>query len=121
MNELENKENDAKQIEELLANLGMQENTEKNENGSPVSFRLGKTNITGGKPRPYLIKFQEKKFKFDFLKKWEKLKENNLWAKPDLTIKQQEENRQLFLQLKQRKEKGEDVIIKRGKIVPRNQ
>ena len=88
--------------------------------------RLGRPTAGNQKPLPLLIQLSSLDFKHDILKNAKKLKylhqENNLkvFIAPDLTPQQQAQQRELRVELKQRKDNGEDVFIKQGKIVNRS-
>ena len=103
----------------MLERFHLLDKPEKFDNGKPVFFRLGKTK-TANKVRPILIKFTDKTSKFSLLKKWKELKEINLWAQPDMTKKQKEDNQRLVGELKRRREEGENVVISKGKIIERS-
>ena len=42
------------------------------------------------------------------------------YVKPDLTLKQQETEKALLVEVKRRRELGEDVVIKKGVVVMRS-
>ena len=44
----------------------------------------------------------------------------NLWAQPDMTKKQREDNQRLVGELKRCREEGENVVISKGKIIERS-
>jgi hypothetical protein len=89
------------------------------------SVRLGRQTLTHvNKPRLLRITCSSVEAKFEMLKKAISLRRSDeykgIYINPDLTAKQQQEARDLRTELKVRRENGEDVIIRRGKIVNRN-
>ena len=117
MEENENVEKDVEKISQLLEPFQLKNKIKIQENEIPRVFRLGKP--VPEKPRPMLITFTDKVSKISFLKKWKELKEINMWAQADMTLKQREKNRELIMECKRRNEAGENVKISRGKIVQR--
>jgi len=84
--------------------------------------RLGKHKENS--PRPILVTMADETSKWKCLKQAPKLRKDtkfsNVYISPDLTLKERQENKKLYLELKSRREKGEkDLMIKRGKIVTR--
>lgn len=76
---------------------------------------------TNNKKRPLLIKCETYDDKIKVLQNSNKLRiintNNKISIKPDLTKLQQSEQKALYTEFKTRKEDGEDIIIKKGKIV----
>ena len=83
--------------------------------------RIGK--INGSRPRLLLVKCKDTRQKFDVLRLSKNLRKNsnfrNVYINPDLTVTERNRDRQLREELRQRRSKGEDVFIKHGKIVKR--
>lgn len=132
----ERKNKDAACIDEICEVLQI-----KSENGERVEIaqqqqnqhklvelrRLGKIR-EDGKARPLLVRFDnaEKTMRDNLLYKSRDLKQcndndyrKNVYIKRDLTKNQLESERKLRDELRSRKEKGEEVVIRDGKIVPR--
>ena len=91
------------------------------------ALRLGKRREIGDKPRPLLIKFESPAEKWAILKKAKELKNfrhpklGRVIIAPDLTPKEQEKDRTMRKQLKDKQEKGEQGwYIKNGKLVQQN-
>lgn len=86
--------------------------------------RIGKKPNFSGKPRALIITLKDEKYKGKIFTECKKIRElpdnhtyHNVHIKNDLTKLQQEEEKLLFAELKRRREAGEIVKIKRGKIV----
>lgn len=85
-------------------------------------FRLGKR--TENKSRPLLVRLQDSQARKYILKNAKSLRNSssykNVYVSPDLTPKERKLNKQLYQELKYRKDHGEkDLIIRNGKIVSR--
>jgi len=82
--------------------------------------RLGRRNENN---RPLLVIMREKDKKYEILSNASKLRNaqeeehRKVYISPDLTIKQREENKKLREELKRRRENGENLYIKGGKLV----
>jgi hypothetical protein len=92
-----------------------------------ISFKRIGTKLKD-KPRPLIVNFKDFNDKMSVLKAAKNLKnlakENSLSKvsiQPDLTKQQQEEGKRLYVELQKRREDGEDVIIRSGKIIQRDQ
>ena len=114
----------AKHDVKLLKKLSSEINgLEIKENDIDSSFRVGKK--TAGKVRPLCIRFVSTSVKARVLRNGKELRNSSEeWKKkvyiaPDLTRTQRTENKRLYEELKARRDKEEDVVIKNGKIVPR--
>lgn len=88
--------------------------------------RKGRT--VDGKPRIVVVKFHENDTnkRLNILRNAKNLKnlinENPLkkiYIKPDLTWRQQQKDKDLRAEVKRRRENNEDVVIKKGEVVPR--
>ena len=83
------------------------------------TYRLGRK-ITD-KTRPLLIPLPDISTKRQLLKLSKTLKDseawNNIFISPDLTPMEREEGKKLKDELRRRRNEGEDVNIRRGKIV----
>ena len=100
----------------LIRDLGL-------ASGIIQSFRrIGK--ITDSKPRLLLITCRTAEQKFAFLRVAKRLRNmesyRRIFVNPDETEKQREISKQLREELNQRKKNEEDVVIFRGKVVPRS-
>ena len=112
----ERKQWDVEKVEQLFGELCDFEN-------SVVSsvFRIGKMNSS----RPRLLKVicRDADAKRSLLRKAKDLRDSsifrNVYLNPDMTPMQQEENKRLRLELKTRRNLGEDVIIRQGRIAGR--
>ena len=87
--------------------------------------RLGLMNHTHNqKPRPLLITLKTITMKRDILSKAKTLRTsvqfNKVFIAPDMTPAEREQNRRLTAELKQRRQQGEYVIIKRGEVMSGN-
>ena len=85
LKESEDQEN-FEDLTNVLSDLQLSESIERNQKKEIAIFRLGKT-VIPGKPRPILIKFKETEGKLSLLNGWRELKEKNLWAQRDMTVK----------------------------------
>lgn len=110
-------EHDKMIIKELSSKLDM-------ENIEVKSNRIGKH--VEGKQRPILLKFNQTDEKIKYLKNAYKLKNiekenviSRAVIKQDLTKKQLEKEKALVEEMNRKKAKGEDVFIRRGKILKR--
>ena len=84
--------------------------------------RLGKQRKESS--RPLLVSMSDEASKWLCLKHAPKLRNDtkfrNVYLSPDLTLKEREASKKLYLELKGRRERGEkDLVIKHGKIVKR--
>ena len=85
-------------------------------------IRLGKTK-NREKERPILIKMKTERVCYEILKKNNILRNSNdreynrVTFRKDMTVRQREMNRKLTEELKMRRNKGENVKIKNGKII----
>ena len=110
---------DDDQIESIFTNLGATA-----EKLRPMKFfRLGRRS---GRPRPIKLlfsSFEEKQSVLRAAPLLSRLQPSNplrrIYIKPDMSLREQAEERKLRSELKERKEQGEDVTIRNGKIVSR--
>lgn len=111
--------NDSQLVKEIISEVGI---------SSSINFdgikRLGKS--VGDKSRPIVITVNDIKQKLQILKSAKKLRNTDAHSKyhkvyinSDLTKQQLAEGKILRAELKRRKDGGEDVVIRRGYIVPR--
>lgn len=125
------KEKERKKTNIILFNLTETENEDENVKNIVTALeipdaviestkRLGRKTITG-KPRPLIISFDNRANKYEALKKSRALrnidKYKHVVVKPDMTKLEQLKDRALVSELKQRRDAGENVKIKRGKII----
>jgi gas vesicle protein len=108
-------ESDARTVSELFQVLDVTPS-------SPLQIkRIGK--IITGRPRLLKLQFTSQSVRDLALRKSNRLratKFGNVYLNKDLTIMQQKEQRILLQELKERRKNNEDVAIKGGKIVQRN-
>ena len=89
-------------------------------------FRLGsRRHGNNSRPRPIKVVFETELGRDDFLHAAQSLRKHDtggsfrgVFVKPDLSPREQEIDKNLRDELRARKERGERVIIRRGKIVP---
>lgn len=113
----EGKECDLKLIQKLASELGVH-NFEVSD-----CFRLGRR---GQKPRPVKVTCRFSHQRSDLLRYAPQIRRldptfgfQKTFIKPDLSPKEQEANRQLRQELAMRREMGESVMIRGGRVVPR--
>ncbi len=88
-------------------------------------IRLGKPREGPGKPRPLRIRVKDQNTKSTILRNSPKLKSvpdpkvNSIFINPDLTLMQRDDDKKLRDECKSRRDAGEDVIIRAGKVIPR--
>ena len=83
--------------------------------------RLGKRKADKTKPRPIKITLPDSEMKKQIFRGCKNLRDSdykNISVQNDLTFEEREANFKLRQELKERKDKGEDVCIFRGKIIP---
>ena len=84
-------------------------------------IRLGKKDEN--KMRPLLIKVTDTKEKWYILGKAKNLRDSEKYSKifisKDMTIEERQKDKELRAELKERKENGEDCLIKNGRVVKR--
>ena len=120
----ERKEWDKSNTVKLLTHLGIiAENAGVSyEDVVTTSYRVGRHRPDGNRLLKVVCKDQAAKK--DILGKAKELRSNstyrNVYINPDLTPMQQEESKRLRTELRSRRDKGEDVIIRRGKIISRS-
>lgn len=90
------------------------------------TLRLGRNNASIN-PKPILVTLSDSKDKFNILRVAKNLRMlptddncKNVYISPDLTKQQQQENKLLRIELLRRRDAGEDVIIRKNKVVLRN-
>lgn len=107
---------DMEQVEALFGNL-----VDLNENVVKAIYRIGNTN--SAKPRLLKVVCRDVYTKRDLLSKAKNLrsepKYQNVYLNTDLTQLQQKENKKLREELQRRRNAGEDVVIRYGKVVSR--
>ena len=85
-------------------------------------IRLGKSNLENH-TRSVLVKVYNEKEKWRIIGKAKNLQYseyfNNVYITKDMTVKERSENKTLRIELKERRENGEDVLIKNEEIVRR--
>ena len=101
-----------------------EEQTGEEENRHDIGKEKGKQE---DRPRPLIVKFKDTRMKWDVMKNVKKLKYMNkpgfskMSIVPDLTRKEREVDRELRMEIKDRREKGEvGLYIHKGKICKRN-
>lgn len=107
----EREEFDGERFKEIADTLGVA------NVGWSHSFRLGK--VQSNKPRPLRVKITEPEKKSQLLRRSKNLRNSlyrNVFIKHDLTLLQQANERKLRIELKERRDRNEDVRIYRGKI-----
>lgn len=83
--------------------------------------RIGKAGKDGTRMSKVVLNTVDKRR--EILKHAKSLKNyphGNIFIKPDLTLRQQSQQRELWRQIKERRDRGEDVYINRGKIMSRH-
>ena len=82
-------------------------------------FRIGKNNSSG--PRLLKVICRDSDSKRSLLRKSKDLRDStkykNVYINPDLTPTQQRENKRLRQELRARRDRGEDVVIRRGQVI----
>lgn len=110
----ERKENDLTIVKSLLSKL----DSSKDMTVSAV-FRIGK--LTSSRPRLLKVVCSDAELKRSILSKSKDLRNlhqyKNIYINPDLTPLQQAQNKKLREELRARRNLGEDVTIRHGKIV----
>lgn len=112
----ERKEKDIEKLSELFEEIGV-------DVFSPQEVsRVGRIDST--KPRPIRFKCRDTELRAQILRNSRKLKNSTrfryTFINPDLTFSQRKMNSELRLELKMRKENGENVTIRRGKVIDLN-
>ena len=112
----ERKKNDADQLTFLSEVLNLQQVDMHH------FHRLGRGNsLNAGVSRPLLVKLNSIADKVLFLKSSSTLKKfpqyRSVFIHPDLTRMQQNKRKQLRLELRGRRDRGEDVVISRNRVV----
>lgn len=79
-----------------------------------------------GRPRIVKVKFKNLHSRRKFLSGFRDARSAvagtaESWARPDLTFRQRIRDRELRGELKRRRDNGEEVVIRRGAIISRNQ
>ena len=112
----ESNEHDLALIKSLSSKLGVQHLQVRN------CFRLGQR--TNARPRPIKLTCQNSEQRLFLLRSAFRIPKldaslgfSRVFVKPDLTRKEQEAERQLHLELKMRREAGEDIRIRDGCII----
>ena len=83
--------------------------------------RFGRKKNDKTKPRPIKVTLPDGDMKLQIFRGCRNLKDSdykNISVQNDLTAEEREANYKLRQELRDRKEKGEEVIIFRGKIIP---
>lgn len=108
---------DHEQVTDLLSTLGCATNFKR-------CFRIG---VQGSRPRPTKIifdKFEERQTVVKSASSLSRLDRDHafrrVYIKPDMTADQLAQDKRLQRLLKERRDGGEDVILRRGRIVPRS-
>ena len=114
----ERKAADKEKIKKLLGDL----DDHWDEDVTEQVHRIG--NNTSKGPRLIRVTCGEKSVKRDILQRAKQLRNlpayTNVYINPDLTIRQREENKRLRNEFKARKSRGENVMIRNGKVVERS-
>ena len=105
----EEKENDKKEVEELIREILPDESI-----GVYDPIRLGRRNI-GNRPRLLRVSVKDEKAKWSIIKNAHKLNQNNrrqhkIYINPDATQKEREEYKKLKEELERRKAEGETYL-----------
>ena len=112
----ERKQWDKSHVEEIFKDLG-----ELNNDHISHIFRIG--NLNSKRPRLLRIVCSDIKTKSAVLLRAKTLRSmpqhENVYINPDMTPMQQEQNKRLREEFKCRRSQGEDIVIRRGKIVPK--
>ena len=110
----ERKQSDKSKINHIFHNL-----TKWDGHMATSISRIGKQRSEGS--RILKIVCEDEKVKWEILGRAKLLRKmptfQNVYINPDLTPKQQDEAKKLRMELRLRRDEGEDVIIRRGKIV----
>lgn len=116
------KEWDKSKTSQLLTHLGIPTEDACYEDMVTTIYRVGRERSDGNRLLKIVCKDQPAKR--DILRKAKELRSNsiyqNVYINPDLTPMQQEESKRIRSELRSRRDKGENVIIRRGKIVSRS-
>ena len=88
-------------------------------------FRLGSRRSHESRPRPLKIVFEDQHERDEFVRGALNLRKSDssgnfrgIFVKPDLSPREQEADKRLRSELHRRRENGERVVIRRGRIVP---
>ena len=108
---------DAEKVKDLVFSLGI-------ENFTPGKVsRIGR--ISGSRGRLLRFKCPTVDDKLALLRSSKKLRDhttyNGVFINPDLTITQRKQNREIRIELKRRREAGESVIIRHGRVIDRSE
>lgn len=111
----ERKERDRNKVLEIAAELCV------DGFGVEDCHRFGKIDL--GRPRLLSVTCSDKASKLNILRSARNLRGideyRHCYINPDLTLMQRNANKKLLLELKEKRNRGLDVIIKRGRVVPR--
>lgn len=81
--------------------------------------RMGQPKKAADKPRPVIIGLTTERRKQEILRKCNLLKNTNISVQQDLTIEARTQRKVLVNKMKEEKNKGNDVVIRRNKLVVR--
>ena len=113
------REHDNNQLNDLLSTLNLDHQVEMTR-----SFRLGKKGTRARPIKVILNSPTSKSLLFKSAPRLSKLSDNHqfkrVYIKNDLTLRQREQDSFLRLELKRRRDNGEDACIRKGKIVLRS-
>lgn len=108
-------------VDELVSEVGMEDEVKIKR-----VFRLGTVRPNSTRPRPVKIVLESEHQKSSLVRASYQLRKlppdhryRNVYVNNDLTPEQQNAERFLRFQLKQRRDQGDDVFVRRGKIVSR--
>ena len=111
------KSDDSKRVSDLATDAGISNFQVRD------CYRLG-AKVSAGKPRPLKLLGLNNEVKTQFLRKARRISEisndsnfGRIFIKNDLTPRQQERERELLAELRARRLRGENVFLRRGKIV----
>ena len=120
-NEEEQIENDKKEIKKLLQKTNPELTAEIDDVlDKQKTYRLGKRREENARPRPIKIQLPDEDIKKQIFRGCRNLRQsayNHVSIQNDLTKDEQEKNYRLRQELKQRREKGEQVCIFNGQII----
>ena len=120
-NEEEQIQNDKKELKKLFQKTNPELNAEiQNVLDKNKSFRLGKKKDGVNRPRPIKVELPDEDMKKQIFRGCRNLKQSefaHISIQNDLTKEEQERNFKMRQELKQRRERGEEVCIFNGQII----
>ena len=113
----ERRKSDRDAVEELVQEIGV---NDMDLVADQVS-RIGPLNTNSSRPRLLRVKCETMEEKLSILRLSKKLRDceeyKGIYVNPDLTLKQRELGKIQRQELKRRRDTGEDVVIRRGQII----